>query len=395
MDNQRRGQKAVMLDQQAAPGSARDGLRYRRIVAKFGTNLLTAGSDRLNLERMAALVSQVARLLEQGAEVIIVTSGAIAAGRHRLGVRRERREAGFRQVLAAVGQSHLMQSWDELFAWHDIVVAQTLLTRRDLADRVGYLNARNTLLALLELRVVPIVNENDVVAVEEIRETTIGDNDNLSAQVANLVDADLLTILTSTGGLYTADPHLDPQAQLIARVDRIDAEIERIAGDTLSERAIGGMATKVQAARLATASGVDVFIAGGTVPDVLVRLAAGEHIGTYFPASVDKVESRRRFLLSGLSIKGNVVIDAGAVRALREQGRSLLAAGIQDVTGVFDRGDTVAIVAANGERIACGIANYSAADLQRIKGLRSDRIADVLGYAYGPEVVHRNNLVLL
>src|SRR3990170_6316516 len=205
-----------------SPPPAGDGLRYRRIVAKFGTNLLTAGTDRLDLEVMSALVGQVARLHAMGAEVIVVTSGAIAAGRHRLGIARERRDIPFRQVLASVGQSHLMQSYDQLFAWHDIVVAQTLLSRRDLADRVGYLNARNTLLALLELRAVPIVNENDVVAVEEIEDARIGDNDNLSALVANLVDADLLAILTDTGGLYTADPRRHPDARLIERVDRID-----------------------------------------------------------------------------------------------------------------------------------------------------------------------------
>jgi glutamate 5-kinase len=374
--------------------TAASGLKYRRIVAKCGTNLLTGGSDRLNPERMAAIVGQVARLHAEGAEVILVTSGAIAAGRHRLGVRRDRRGAAFRQVLAAIGQSHLMQSWDQLFDWHDIVVAQTLLTRRDLADRGGYLNARNTLLAILELGVVPIVNENDVVALDEIRETKIGDNDNLSAQVANLVDADLLANLTSTGGLYTADPNLDPTARLIERVDRIDAEIERIAGGAVSDRAIGGMVTKIQAARLATASGVDVFIASGAEPDVLVRLARGEHVGTYFPATVDRVESRRRFLLSGLSVKGEILVDAGAVRALREQGRSLLAAGVRDVRGIFERGETVRICSTDGTQIACGITNYGASDLNRIKGLRSDRIAAVLGYAYGDEVVHRNNLVL-
>src|SRR3990172_999188 len=207
-------------------------LRYRRIVAKFGTNVLTAGTDRLDLEVMSGLVGQVARLHKRGADVIVVTSGAIAAGRHRLGIQRERKDIPFRQVLAAVGQSDLMQAYQELFAWHDITVAQTLLTRRDLADRQGYLNARNTLLAILELRVVPIVNENDVVAGDEIEGAKIGDNDNLSALVANLVDAALLVLLTDQPGLYTADPSRDANATLIPRVERIDARIERLAGDT-------------------------------------------------------------------------------------------------------------------------------------------------------------------
>jgi len=242
---------------EAAPGGEGD-LRYRRVIAKFGTNVLTAGTDRLNLETMSTLVGQVACLHRQGADVIVVTSGAIAAGRHRLGAPRRRRDMPFRQVLAAVGQSHLMHSYDELFARHDIVVGQTLLTRRDLSDRVGYLNARNTLLALLELRAIPIVNENDAVAVEEIEGARIGDNDNLSALVANLVDADLLALLTDTPGLYTADPRRDKDARLISQVESIDEEIERVAQGTAEgpgSRGVGGMTTKVQAARLATAGG--------------------------------------------------------------------------------------------------------------------------------------------
>src|SRR3990172_6140139 len=214
-------------------------LKYRRIIAKFGTNVLTAGTDRLDLEVMAALVGQVARLHRQGADVIVVTSGAIAAGRHRLGAARNRKQMPFRQVLAAVGQSDLMQAYRELFEWHDITVAQTLLTRRDLADRLGYLNARNTLLAMAELRIVPIINENDVVAVDEIEGAKIGDNDNLSALAANLVDAGLLAILTDTPGLFTDDPRLDPSARLIPRIDRIDESVEALAGGSVSGAGVG------------------------------------------------------------------------------------------------------------------------------------------------------------
>ncbi|MBI2913079.1 MAG: glutamate 5-kinase [Chloroflexi bacterium] len=368
--------------------------RYRRIVVKLGTNVLTAGTDRLDLEVMAALVGQVARLHQGGADVIVVTSGAIAAGRHRLGRPKNRKEMPFRQVLAAVGQSDLMQAYQELFNGHAITVAQTLLTRRDLADRQGYLNARNTLLALLELRVVPIVNENDVVAVEEIEGAKIGDNDNLSALVTNLVDADLLVLLTDTGGLYTADPRHDPSARLIPRVERIDAQIEALAGDT-SGRGVGGMATKLQASRLATAGGSDVAIADGGEPDALVRLAQGEALGTLFPASADRMESRKRWMLAGLSLKGTIQVDEGASAALRRDKRSLLPAGVRDVQGSFQRGDAVAIVDGEGKRIACGIANYDAADILRIRGLRSDRIEAALGHHYGGEVVHRDNLVLL
>ncbi|MDT7944471.1 MAG: glutamate 5-kinase [Dehalococcoidia bacterium] len=368
--------------------------RYRRVVAKVGTNVLTAGGDRLDLEVMASLVGQVARLREQGVQVAMVSSGAIAAGRHRLGVKGEARDVPQRQVLAAVGQPDLMYAYQQLFAWHGITIAQTLLSRRDLSDRQGYLNARNTLMALLQLGVVPIVNENDVVAVEEIEGAAIGDNDTLSALVANLVDADLLVILTDTDGLYTADPYLDPQAQLIRRVERIDAEVERLAGASHGPGR-GGMITKVQAARLATASGTHVVIANGHSRDVLVRVVAGEEVGTLFPAAIDRLESRKRWMLSGLSWRGRIVIDEGAVKALRGGKASLLPAGVVGTAGDFQRGDVVAIVDAQGQQVACGIANYSAQEVEAIKGLRSDRIAELLGYTYGQEVVHRDNLVLM
>jgi glutamate 5-kinase len=370
------------------------GPRYHRIVAKLGTNVLTAGTDRLDTDVMASLVGQVARLRKAGAEVLVVTSGAIAAGRHRLGVSRDRKEMPFRQMLAAVGQSDLMQAYQELFGHHGITVAQTLLTRRDLADRQGYLNARNTLLGLIEMGVVPVINENDVVAVDEIEGAKIGDNDNLSALVANLVDADLLVLLTDQAGLYTADPHRDANATLIPSVERIDARIERLAGDTRG-RGVGGMATKLQAARLALAGGADVVIADGREPDVLLRLARGEALGTFFPSGVDRMESRKRWMVAGLSLKGSIAVDPGASKALCEQRRSLLPAGVRDVTGSFKRGDAVAITDGDGRRIACGIANYSAEEIMRIRGLRSDRIEATLGHHYGGEVVHRDNLVLL
>jgi len=369
-------------------------VRYQRMVTKIGTNVLTAGTDRLDLEVMSSLVGQVARLHRQGKDVLIVSSGAIACGRHRLGTAKERKDIPFRQVLASVGQTYLMQAYDELFAWHDIVVAQTLLTKRDLADRQGYLNARNTLLALLDVRAVPIVNENDVVAVEEIEGAKIGDNDNLSALVANLVDADLLVLLTDQAGLFTADPRLDPNARLIQRVERIDGEIERLAGES-SERGVGGMTTKIQAARLATAGGSHVVIADGREKDILVRLAEGEAPGTLFPATVDRLESRKRWMLTGLSLKGSIVVDAGAARALRQEKRSLLPAGVRQVEGPFERGDAIAICDSERQQIACGIASYGSSDIETIHGLRSERIEEVLGYEYGAEVVHRDNLVLL
>jgi glutamate 5-kinase len=333
--------------------------------------------------------------MDGGREVVIVSSGAIAAGRERLEGEASRRDVPFRQALAAVGQPRLMQAYDRLFAKHGRVVAQTLLSKRDLHDRIGYLNARNTLLGLLEMGVAPIVNENDAVAIDEIAGAKIGDNDNLSALVANLIDADLLVLLTDTGGLHTADPRRDKGARLIERVERITREIEEIAGGSESGRGVGGMATKVQAAKLATSGGADVFIASGHERDVLTRIAEGEHIGTLFPAQRSSVESRKRWMLSGLSTRGAIVVDAGAARALTSQKKSLLPAGVHEVQGPFRRGDAVNIVGPDGHAIACGITNYADGELDTIRGVRSDRIAEVLGYQYGAEVVHRNNLVVL
>ncbi len=370
-------------------------LPYHRLVVKLGTSLLTGGGDHLNQEIMSGLVAQVAQLHKQGLELLIVSSGAIAAGRYKLGLARERRDIPFKQVLASVGQGRLMNVYDQLFARHNITVAQALLTRADLADRAGYLNARNTLLALVELRVVCIVNENDVVAVDEIQEAKFGDNDNLSAMVANLVDADLLLILSDIAGLYTADPYRNPDARLIPQVDRIDSKIESLVTDTPGTLGTGGMATKVEAAKLATASGVTVIIADGREPDIILRLAAGETVGTRFLPMVSKLESRKRWMLSGLSTKGKLVVDSGAALALKKQKRSLLAAGITQIEGKFQRGDIVNLYDPEGTRLGCGITNYSSVDIAAIKGVHSNKIAATLGYDYGSEVVHRNNLVML
>jgi glutamate 5-kinase len=369
-------------------------MSYRRIVAKFGTSLLTSGTDHPDLQVMSSLVAQIARLHRQGKEIVIISSGAIASGRQKLEGVQERKNTPFKQVLASVGQSHLMYTYEQLFSQYDITVAQALLTKRDLCDRSGYLNARNTLLALIELGIICIVNENDVVAIDEIEELKFGDNDNLSAMVANLVDADILIMLTDIGGLYTADPHYNPEAQLIRRVDNIDAEIERMASHTAGRRGTGGMATKVEAARFATSSGVNVVIADGREPDILVMISQGEDIGTFFPAQVNKMESKKRWMLSGLASKGKITVDEGAVLALREQNKSLLPAGVVRAEGKFQRGDIVDIVDEKGKRIGCGISNYSSSDLAIIGGKHSDRIGTLLGYDYGDEVIHRNNMVI-
>ncbi|MCJ7764053.1 MAG: glutamate 5-kinase [Dehalococcoidales bacterium] len=374
---------------------AKSSLPYNRIVVKLGTNLLTGGSSQLDKDVMSILAAQIARLHQQGLELLIVSSGAIAAGRHKLGLAKGLKGIPYRQVLASVGQNSLMNVYENLFSQYNITVAQALLTKADLADRSGYLNARNTLLSLLELRVLCIVNENDVVAVDEIQEARFGDNDNLSAMVANLIDADLLMMLTDIAGLYTADPQRHPDARLIPRVERIDPEIERLAADTQNKSGTGGMATKVEAAKLATASGVTVIFADGREPDVILRLASGEAVGTIFSPVHSRLESRKRWMLSGLCIRGKLIVDSGAAMALKSQQRSLLAAGIKSLQGRFQRGDIVNIQDPQGTRIGCGITNYSSADIETIMGSHSGRITALLGYDYGTEVVHRNNLVIL
>jgi glutamate 5-kinase len=374
---------------------AKSSLAYKRIVVKLGTNLLTGGSSQLNKDVMSSLAAQIARLHQEGLELLIVSSGAIAAGRHKLGLIKGIKGIPYRQVLASVGQNSLMSVYENIFNQHDITVAQALLTKADLADRSGYLNTRNTLLSLLELRVLCIVNENDVVAVDEIQEAEFGDNDNLSAMVANLIDADLLMMLTDISGLYTADPQRHPDACLIPRVERIDPEIERLAAGAQNKSGTGGMATKVEAAKLATASGVTVIIANGREPDVILRLASGEAIGTVFSPVHTKLDSRKRWMMSGLCVRGKLTVDNGAATALKNQQKSLLPAGIKSLQGKFQRGDIVNIHDPQGTKIGCGITNYSSADVEAIMGSHSGRIASLLGYDYGTEVVHRNNLVIL
>ncbi len=370
-------------------------LPYRRIVVKLGTSLLTGGSDHLDQDMVSKLVNQIAQLHQQGRELLIVSSGAIASGRHKLGLAKKLKDIPLKQVLASVGQSRLMNVYEKLFDQHAITVAQALLTKADLADRAGYLNARNTLLALLELKVICIVNENDVVAVDELQGVKFGDNDNLSAMVANLVDADLLIILTDTVGLCDTDPRKNPNAQLIPLVKKIDAKIERLAASTPGKLGTGGMATKIEATKLATASGITVTIADGKKKDAILKLAYGEAIGTRFLPTTSKLESRQRWMLSGLCTKGRLTVDAGAALALKNQYRSLLAAGIKQVSGRFNRGDIVDIYDSEGARLGCGITNYSSGDIDIIKGAHSRKIATLVKYDYGPEVIHRNNLVIL
>ncbi len=368
--------------------------RYQRIVVKAGTGVLTGGTDTLHAPTMESLVSQINRLYGQGKEMLLVTSGAIAAGMKSLGVKEQARQVSFRQVLAAVGQNHLMHAYSSLFEPLKIPVAQVLLTRRDLDDRQGYLNVRNTILSLLQQRVVPIINENDVVAVDEIG-PVFGDNDTLSALVANLVDADLLLVLTDMDGLFTADPRHNPNATLIPRVERIDSYVESLAGKHVSSWSRGGMSSKLQACKVATRSGVPAVICNGREPDVVSRVVGGEDVGTYFATSVSKMESRKRWMLSGLSLHGDIIVDEGAEASLRRRHGSLLPVGIREVSGPFQRGDIVFISNLQRERFACGLVNYSSDQVNAIKGKRSDGIPDLIGCSYGEEVIHRNNLTLI
>ena len=368
-------------------------LQGRRIVVKFGTKLLTGGGTRLDAHVMADLVRQVATLVKAGAGVAVVTSGAVAAGRDRLGPTPKQSNIEQRQVLAAIGQSHLMERYDSLLRAHGLIAAQALLTRADLADRAGYLNARNTVVELLRAGVVPVINENDVVADEELRGGVFGENDSLSALVANLLDADLLVLLSDVAGLYDRDPRTSADATLIPEVS-VAAPTAGSSGPA-DEYGRGGMHAKVEAALLAAGSGATVVIADGQERDALLRLARGETLGTRFPARANRIESRKRWLLSGLASAGRVVVDDGAVGALRRTGRSLLAAGIVGVSGGFARGDVVEVRDGEGGQVAVGLSNYDAADIERIRGQRSDRIEVILGYVYGVEVIHRNNLALL
>jgi len=371
------------------------------VVVKVGTNLLTAGGGAVDEGFIGDLARQAARLRADSFDVLLVTSGAVAAGGEPLG-RTGRaghlnpRSMPYRQVLASLGQTQLMRIYESRFGEHGIVVAQVLISRGDIQSRLGYLNIRNTLEALLEVGVVPVVNENDVVAVEELEGQVYGDNDRLSAMVANLIDADLLILLGEVEGMFTADPHSDPDARLISEVESIDEDVERAAGEAQDGPGRGGMASKVAAARLATGSGTKVVVASGRVPDVLVRLGSGEALGTVFHPSGSRVESRKRWILTGASeSRGAVTVDAGAAKALREQGRSLLPAGIVNVDGAFERGDIIAITGPDGDVFAWGLANYRHADVVAIKGRRSAEVGGVLGHEYGPEVVHRNDMALV
>lgn len=366
----------------------------QRIVVKVGTSTLTGGGKHIQPALVLDIVHQIADILHEDREVVLVTSGAIAAGREALNYPELPKHIPVKQMMAAVGQPRLMELYAQLFRIFAIPVAQVLLTRNDLGRRRGYLNARNTLEALLNKKIIPIINENDAVATEEIR---VGDNDNLSALVANLIEADLLILLTDQTGLFTEDPRSHPEARLIQQIDspEIPESVWEAAGGTATGLGTGGMLTKIKAADLARRSGTTVVIARGGDLDILKRISTGERIGTWFLPLESTFESRKRYILAGLKTShGTIKIDSGASTAL-QKGNSLLPVGVVGVKGKFERGDTIKIVCVDGREVAVGLANYNSDDVTALCKKKSEEIEALLGITFGEEIVHRNNLVLL
>jgi len=364
---------------------------YKRIIIKIGTSVLTSGSPKLDRPKMINIVSECAELHRQGTEIIIVSSGAVAVGKERLGFPELPGTIASKQLFAAVGQSRLMHVWEQLFEIYDIQVGQILLTRSDIEGRSRYLHARDTMDALLGQRVIPIINENDAVATDEIK---LGDNDNLSAMVTMLADADLLVMLTDQPGLFTSDPRKNPDAKLIPEVSDIDEIADVEISPSQTELGTGGMITKLKAADYARRAGADVVIAAGGAPNIIMRIFRKESVGTRFRAISTPLESRKRWILTRSS-PGKLIIDRGAAQALIQNGRSLLPAGILTVEGDFKRGETISIITTSGDELARGIARYGSDDLDLIKGKRSEQITEILGYFYGAVAIHRNDLILL
>ena len=364
----------------------------KRIVVKVGTSTLTHSTGKLKFQRIEKLVRELSDLVNQGRQIILVTSGAVGAGMERLGLKEKPKTIPEKQAAAAVGQGILMHTYAKIFAEYGQVVAQVLLTREDSVNRKRYANSRNALLTLLDMGVIPIVNENDVVAVDELK---IGDNDNLSAMVASIVDADVLIILSDVDGVYTANPQTHPDATLISEIDDISPAVEELAGGPGSARGTGGMYTKIQAARIAVTSGVVMVIASGTRDGVVRDVLAGEQVGTLFSPKENRLHIRKRWLAFGSRLRGSLTVDTGCANAIVSAGSSLLPAGITAVDGDFDQGCTVSIRTAEGREIARGMSNYCAAEIRQIAGAKTQDIALILGRKVYDEVVHRDNMVVL
>ena len=364
----------------------------KRVVVKVGSSLVTNQGHGLDHAALSEWAEQIAELKHRGRQILLVSSGAVAEGMQRLGWQRRPSQLHELQAAAAVGQMGLVQAYESCFRTHGMHAAQVLLTHEDLADRKRYLNARSTLRALLELNVIPVINENDTVATDEIK---FGDNDTLGALVTNLVEADALIILTDQSGLFTRDPRRYADATLVPEANASDPELERMAGGAGSHIGSGGMLTKVRAARRAARSGAHTIIASGREPRVLLRLSDGEMIGTQLIAETMTLAARKQWLADHLQVRGKLALDAGAARALTQDGKSLLPIGVHEVTGEFERGEVVSCLDPSGREIARGLVNYSAAETRRILRAPSHEIEARLGYIDEPELIHRDNLVLL
>ncbi len=363
----------------------------RRWVIKIGSALLTNEGSGLDYQAIATWVQQMAEMQQHGVEIVLVSSGAVAEGMKRLGWR-QRPDAVYQlQAAAAVGQMGLVQAYESQFKQHGLHTAQILLTHDDLSNRTRYLNARSVLLELIELGIIAVVNENDTVVTDEI---CFGDNDTLAALVANLVDADVLVILTDQQGMYDRDPRNNSQAKLLSEVNALDPALNVMAGESKGELGRGGMATKLRAARLAARSGAATIIASGREDNILCKLYQGEHYGTLFKANKIPLLARKQWLAGHLKMKGRLVLDEGAVKGLKVRGSSLLAVGIKQVLGSFQRGDMVSCADEQGHEIARGLVNYNSHEIDRIKGHSSKDIAKVLGYIDEPELIHRDNMVV-
>jgi len=368
-------------------------VKAKRIVVKVGTSTITYPNGKINFTQIERLARELTDLSNQGREIILVTSGAVAVGVDRLGLAEKPKTIPGKQAAAAVGQGILMHVYEKLFGEYGQIVAQVLLTKGDAVDRHRYTNSRNTFQALLEQKVIPIVNENDVVALDELK---IGDNDNMSALVAGIVDADVDIILSDVAGLYTANPQSNPEATLVSEVLDITPEIEASAGGAGTKNAVGGMFTKLQAAKAAVSSGINLVIASGQEPKVITRILNGENVGTLFVSRENRLQFRKRWLAFGARIMGKLIVDDGCAKAIcKAGGCSILPAGITTVVGCFETGNTISVVDGSGHEMARGLTNYSSEELNKIKGAKTSEIEELIGHKHFDEVIHRDNLVIL
>ena len=374
--------------------ASREALKKaKRIVIKVGTSTITYANGKRNFSQIDRLAREISDLQNQGKEMILVTSGAVAVGVDRMGLPGKPKTIPGKQAAAAVGQGVLMHTYEKFFADYGQIVAQVLITKTEAIDRHRYTNMRNTFMELMRQRVIPIVNENDVVALDELK---IGDNDNMSALVAGIVDADLVIILSDVDGLYTANPQTHPDAVIVPEVAEITPEIEASAGGVGSARGTGGMATKIQAAKAATSSGIHLVIASGTEKNAITRVLQGEELGTLFVSRENRLQFRKRWLAFGAKIASSIVVDDGCAKAIRKAGGcSILPAGVFAVQGEFLPGSTVSVIDKDAHELARGLVHYSSAELEQIKGCNSGEIANILGHKNFDEVIHRDDLVIL